>query len=69
MLPKSDNSALINVLENDNKFDYDNDTIITATDEGYKMIEKEKKSSVLDTTYIEPINIKVTDALKQKQNL
>jgi hypothetical protein len=65
-LPKTNNEALIRVLELDNKFDYDKSVIISATEEGYEVIEKEQKTSALMETKIEPINIVVTDALKEK---
>jgi phage RecT family recombinase len=68
MLPKSDNKVLINALELDNKFDYDNNIIISATNDGYELIEKERKSNALEHKQIEPIEVKVTDALKEKQN-
>ena len=65
-LPKTNNEALIRVLELDNKFDYDKSVIISATENGYEVIEKEHKTSALMQTKIEPINIVVTDALKEK---
>ena len=65
-LPNTNNEALIRVLELDNKFDYDKSVIISATENGYEVIEKEHKTSALMQTKIEPINIVVTDALKEK---
>ena len=65
-LPKMDNEALLKVLELDNKFDFDKSVIISATESGYEVLEKELKTSALIETKIEPINIVVTGALKEK---
>ena len=65
-LPKTNNEALIKVLELDNKFDFDKSVIISATESGYEVLEKELKTSALIETKIEPINIVVTGALKEK---
>jgi len=65
-LPKTNNEALIRVLELDNKFDYDKSVTISATESGYEVVEKEQKTSALMETNIEPINIVFTDALKEK---
>jgi phage RecT family recombinase len=67
MLPKSNNEALIKVLELDNKFDYDKNVIISATEKGYEVSEKESKTTALSEITIDPIEIVVTDALKEKQ--
>jgi recombination protein RecT len=66
-LPKQDNAILVKALELDNKFDYDKDVVINATESGYEVIEKEKKSSVMEVKNIQPIEVKVSDALKIKQ--
>jgi phage RecT family recombinase len=67
-LPKTDNDALIRVLEMDNKLDYEKNVKIEATDTGYELIEKPQKISALQTTVIEPIKITETEALKSKRN-
>lgn len=68
-LPKTDNDALIKVLELDNKFDYEKSVRIAATEKGYELIEAEKKVTALEEADIEPIEVKVTsdfEALKDK---
>ena len=67
-LPKTDNDALIKVLEMDNRFDYEKNVRIAANEKGYEVIEVEKKVTALEKADIEPIDISVTpefDALKQ----
>jgi recombination protein RecT len=67
-LPKTDNDALIKVLEMDNRFDYEKNVRIAANEKGYEVIEVEKKVTALEKADIEPIEVSVTpefDALKQ----
>jgi phage RecT family recombinase len=47
-LPKVDNDSLIKVLEMDNKFDYDKNTRIRSTEDGYEIIEEAQKVSALE---------------------
>jgi recombination protein RecT len=47
-LPKVDNDSLIKVLELDNKFDYDKNTRIRSTEDGYEIIEEAQKVSALE---------------------
>ena len=71
-LPKTDNDALIKVLEMDNKFDYEKNMRITATEKGYELIEVEKKMNVLENTSMEPIEVTITpqfEALKGQGKL
>lgn len=71
-LPKTDNDALIKVLEMDNKFDYEKNVRISATEQGYELIETEKKVNALENTDIAPIEVKVTpefEALKGQGKL
>ena len=67
-LPKTDNDALIKVLEMDNRFDYEKNVRIAANEKGYEVIEVEKKVTALEEADIEPIDVSVTpefEALKQ----
>lgn len=66
-LPKTDNDALIRVLEMDNKFDYSKTTKIRATENGYELFDEVPKNSALATVELEPIVIKESEALKEKQ--
>jgi recombination protein RecT len=66
-LPKTDNDALIKVLEMDNKFDYEKNVKIAATEKGYEVIEIERKMTALEEVNIEEIDIKVTEDFKQKK--
>jgi recombination protein RecT len=67
-LPKTDNDALLKVLEMDNKFDYEKNVKISATEEGYEVIEVQQKQTALEEANIEPIEVVTTDKLKQKQS-
>ena len=61
-LPKTDNEALIKVLELDNKLDYEK-AKIRATDKGYEIEEQEqKKSSALESSTQEKVEIKVSES-------
>lgn len=66
-LPKSDNESLINALEMDNKFDYDKNVSIYATEDGYEIKEREVKTSALQDKPQAPIDVTITEALKSKQ--
>lgn len=43
-LPKTDNDALIKVLELDNKFDYEKNVKIVGNENGYDIVEESKKT-------------------------
>lgn len=67
-LPKTDNDALIKALEMDNKFDYEKNVRIAATEKGYEIIENIPKPSVLQDTMVDEIKVTVTEDMKTKQN-
>lgn len=67
-LPKTDNDALIKVLEMDNKFDYEKNVKISATETGYELVETEAKVTALETVEMPEINIHETDKLKNKKS-
>jgi recombination protein RecT len=54
-LPKTDNEALIKALDMDNRFDYDKNVQISATENGYEVLENETKTTVLKDADVEPI--------------
>jgi len=62
-LPKTDNDALLKVLELDNKFDYEKNTRIVAKEDGYELLEL-PKSNPLEEKQAEDINIEVTEEHK-----
>lgn len=66
-LPKTDNDALIKVLEMDNKFDYEKNVRISATEQGYEIYEAPQKTSALEDVDIEPIEVKETEDLIAKR--
>jgi recombination protein RecT len=66
-LPKTDNDALIKVLEMDNKFDYEKNVRISATEQGYEVIDAPPKMKALENVDLEPIEVIVTDNLQTKQ--
>lgn len=66
-LPKTDNDALIKVLEMDNKFDYQKNVKIAATDQGYEVLEALDKTSALEDIYIEPLEVKFTQDFTKKR--
>lgn len=68
-LPKMDNEALIKVLELDNKFDYEKNVKISATESGYEIIEIPQKSTALETAEIKPIELKETESFKNQKQL
>jgi recombination protein RecT len=67
-LPKTDNDALIKVLEMDNKFDYEKNVKISATETGYELLETEAKVTALENVEMPEINIHETDKLKNKKS-
>ena len=67
-LPKTDNDALIKVLEMDNKFDYEKNVKISATETGYELVETEAKVTALENVEMPEINIQETDKLKNKKS-
>lgn len=66
-LPKSNNDALIKALELDNKFDYEKNARIRATENGYEFFEVAQKQSALADVEIQAIEVKETEALKVKK--
>lgn len=65
-LPKTDNEALIQTLELDNKFDYEKSVRIEANDTGYEIIEDEPTSqSAMEEKKMKKIEVKQTEAHKQ----
>ena len=54
-LPKTDNEALIKALDMDNRFDYDKNIKIEATENGYQVLEEENRTNVLKEGNVEPI--------------
>ena len=67
-LPKTDNDALLKVLEMDNKFDYDKNVKITATEDGYEIVDAPEKTSATKQVEIAPINIVETTDFTTKKN-
>jgi recombination protein RecT len=67
-LPKTDNDALIKVLEMDNKFDYEKTVKIAATEKGYELIEAPPKVTALEDVPMEELQITETEAMKEKKN-
>lgn len=66
-LPKTDNEALIRVLEMDNKFDFEKNTKIVATQTGYEIVESKEKTTALTETTVQPISVTETQAMKDKK--
>lgn len=64
-LPKTDNDALIKVLEMDNKFDYEKNIKIAATENGYELLEVAQKQRALEKADIPPIEVKTSEDYKQ----
>lgn len=67
-LPKTDNEALIKVLEMDNKFDYEKNVKIVASDGGYDIVEEQQKSNALEVKELEKIEFEVTPEFKKLNN-
>lgn len=59
-LPKTDNDALIKVLEMDNKFDYEKSVKIAATEKGYELIEAPQKVTALEDVTMDEIEFTET---------
>ena len=55
------------VLEMDNKFDYEKNVRISATEQGYEVIDAPPKMKALENVDLEPIEVIVTDNLQTKQ--
>jgi recombination protein RecT len=64
-LPKSNNEALLKVLELDNKFDYQKNVRIMANEKGYDVIEEEQKVTALEEKPMEEIKIETTEQFKK----
>ena len=64
-LPKTDNEALIKVLELDNKFDYQKNVKIVGEETGYDIIEEEQKVNALDEQIMPEIKIETTESFKE----
>jgi recombination protein RecT len=56
-LPKTDNDSLIKALELDNKFDYEKNTRIRATEDGYETWEEEQRVSAMEQTDMPKIEV------------
>lgn len=57
-LPKTDNDALLKALELDNKFDYEKNVRIAATEKGYEVIEAPQKVTALEEGKVQPLEVK-----------
>ena len=66
-LPKTDNEALLKVLEMDNKFDYEKNAKVVATEKGYEVIETAAKPTPLDEIKNEQIEITISEDMKSKK--
>jgi recombination protein RecT len=64
-LPKTDNEALLKVLELDNKFDYGKNVKIVGEETGYDVIEEEQKVNALEEKPMEEIKVQTTEAYKE----
>jgi len=64
-LPKTDNEALIKVLELDNKFDYQKNVKIVGEETGYDIIEEEQKVNALEEKPMEELKIETTESFKE----
>jgi phage RecT family recombinase len=64
-LPKTDNEALLKVLELDNKFDYQKNVKIVGEETGYDIIEEEQKVNALEEKPMEELKIEVTESFKE----
>jgi len=67
-LPKTDNDALLKVLELDNKFDYDKNVKISATEDGYEIVDAPEKTSATKQVELEPIKVVETTDFTNKKN-
>lgn len=64
-LPKTDNDTLIKALELDNKFDYEKNTRIRATEDGYEMWEEEQKVSAMEQIDMPKIEVVKSDKFEE----
>lgn len=68
-LPKTDNEALLKVLELDNKFDYEKNVKIVANEKGYDIVEEQAKTTALENKDLPELNIQTSEgSKKQDQN-
>jgi len=69
MLPKTNNEALLKVLDMDNKLDFKKNTKIEATETGYIVVEEKPKATALekDESGTFEIEITKTSAMTEKQ--
>jgi recombination protein RecT len=65
-LPKTDNEALIKVLEMDNKLDYEKFKIRANEEGGYDLEEEQKRTTALEQKEVGQINVQISDKLKEK---
>lgn len=65
-LPKTDNDALIKTLELDNKFDYEKNMRIIATQNGYELVEKSQRLTAMSEVELKPLEIKTTEKFNEK---
>ena len=56
-LPKTDNETLLRVLDLDSKFDYDKNLKISATEEGYQLVEVENNTTALKDVDATPFEL------------
>lgn len=66
-LPKTDNDALIKVLDMDNKFDYEKNIRISANENGYELLEVAQKTSALQEAEVEKVEVTVTKDFEKKR--
>lgn len=66
MLPKNGNQQLLDLLELDNKFDYEKNVKIQATETGYELIEVENKKDPMKDIELPKIEVIQTNDLTQK---
>jgi len=64
-LPKTDNDSLIKALELDNKFDYEKNTRIRATEDGYETWEEEQKVSAMEQIDMPKIELQRSDKFEE----
>jgi recombination protein RecT len=56
-LPKTDNETLLKILDLDNKFDYDKNLKISASENGYELVEIENNTQALKDVEAGPIDL------------
>jgi recombination protein RecT len=67
MLPKTGNQQLLDLLEMDNKFDYERNVKIQATETGYELIEVQTKKDPLKEIALPKIEVIETQQMIEKQ--